>query len=94
MNEDHKNEIAHVEIRAEIRGLIAQSEANAYIMMQKLEMILEQTKRTNGRVSQLESDTDFIRLMKKYKWMFGLLLIGLYVLIKMVDLEQLKKMVL
>jgi hypothetical protein len=92
--DENKNELEHFEIRAELRGIIAEMEARDDLMHEKLDRILEQTTRTNGRVTSVENDIDFIRVLKKYKWMFGLLILGVYLLVQLVDLKKVVNMVL
>lgn len=45
-----------------------------------LEQILNQTLKTNGRVTSLEEQTEYVRLIPKYKKIIGLAILGLFTL--------------
>ncbi|MFA6185487.1 MAG: hypothetical protein WC720_05085 [Candidatus Shapirobacteria bacterium] len=88
------NEIEHEKIRLKIEGLKASQEASTYLidialkdLKQDVSAILEQTTKTNGRVTQLESDYLVIRTLRKNKWLLLLLSIGVFKVYELIDLQ-------
>ena len=80
-----ERDIDHEAIRAELRILLIQMDANFEVMNNTLQQILEQAKKTNGRVSLLENDTDMIRFIKKYKWSAAVIAVGFVFFFKEID---------
>lgn len=83
----------HENLRQEIRIILIQMDSNFDVMNERLEAILEQTKKTNGRVTSLESVTEVLRIVFKYKWLFALIVIGVYNLINLIDIEKWIKLI-
>jgi hypothetical protein len=88
------NEIEHEKIRLKIEGLKASQEASTYLIdlalkdiKQDVTAILEQTKKTNGRVTQLESDYQLISTLKKNKWLMLIISIGIFKVYELIDLQ-------
>jgi hypothetical protein len=88
------NEIEHEKIRLKIEGLKASQEASTYLIdlalkdiKQDVTAILDQTTKTNGRVTQLESDYLVIRTLRKNKWLLILLSIGIFKVYELIDLQ-------
>jgi len=88
------DDIEHEKIILKVEGIKANQEASFFMMNLTLEHIqkdvletLEQTKRTNGRVTQLEIDYEIIRVLKKHKWLFGILMVGLFKVYEIIDIN-------
>lgn len=63
-------------IEAKISGIYAKIDSNHKIVSMQLDRILEQTTKTNGRVSELEDQTQFVRFFEKRPFLLGLLTVG------------------
>lgn len=94
-NNELKNAIEHEELKASVNAIQIQISANADIQSTVLNSIadnvkdtLEQTKKTNGRVTLLESDMLVIRALKKHKWLFVLAIFGLMQIYQFISLEK------
>jgi len=88
------DELEHEKIRLKIEGLKASQEASTYLIdlalkdiKQDVSAILEQTTKTNGRVTQLESDYLVIRTLRKNKWLMLLISIGIFKIYELIDLN-------
>lgn len=88
-----KDELAHAAIEQKLEVVIVQMQVRFDLVDEKLEGIETQTTKTNGRVTELENTVDFIKLLKKYKWLLILVLIGVYTIISSISLEDLKKLI-
>jgi hypothetical protein len=86
--EDKNNLVEHVEMRQDIKGLSVEMRAEFEVVNLTLEKILEQAQKTNGRVTVLETDVDFIRILRKYKWLFALVILGIYQLFNFIDIPK------
>jgi len=91
-----KNAIKHEQIEASIRAIQIQISTNADIQGIILKGIakgvgdtLEETKKTNGRVTMLEADMMIIRTLKKHRWLFGVVILGLLKVYEMIDIKEL-----
>lgn len=88
------NELEHEKIRLKMEGIKASQEANSFLINVTLDeikkdvaAILEQTTKTNGRVTQLESDYLVIRTLRKNKWLLLLISIGIFKIYEIIDLQ-------
>ena len=95
------NDIEHDRIRLEIKGIIAQHNANYELLNIKLDNIgnnvnetLKQAVKTNGRVTKLEERTENLeaemlvfRLLKKRKWLILTFALALLKLYEIVDIK-------
>lgn len=59
----------------------------------QLEAILTEAKKTNGRITKLENDTDIIRFFKKYKWVLPLCAVGLWAIYNFLEYEQVLRLI-
>lgn len=84
-----RDELEHAAIQEQMGNVITQMNSGFEIMENRLNDILKQTKKTNGRVAELEDTTDFIKVLKKYKWLLVLTLIGIYTIFDTVNLNKL-----
>lgn len=90
-----KNAIEHEKLEASIRALQIQISTNADIQGIILKGIakgvgdtLEETKKTNGRITLLEADMMIIRILKKHRWLFGIVILGLLKAYEMIDIKE------
>ena len=93
---ESQNAIEIEELKFSIRGIIMQNETTATnqgIILANIENVvkatLEQAKKTNGRVTELENETSIIRLFKKHKYVLALVLIGFFKIYEMIPLNEL-----
>ena len=96
MKDLSRDEIEHEIFQEQLKGIIAQTEANFQVMAMTLETIketgirtLKQAEITNGRVTELEKETAIIRLFKKHKYVLALVLIGFFKIYEMIPLNEL-----
>jgi len=93
MEEKTRDELEHDSFNQRLDSVIVQMNSGFEVIVAKLESVLIQVTKTNGRVTKLEEDTDFIRVVKKYKWMVGLILLGLGTLSNIVDIKSIIRMI-
>jgi len=72
-----RDELEHEAIQAQIKGISLQISANFDEIGWKINEILAEAKKTNGRIKALEELTDIIKILKKYKWLLLLSIISI-----------------
>lgn len=80
------------EVEANFKVLRAKGDAESYVRGTQYENILKEQKITNGRVKDLEKDTDIIRFFKKYTWVMSLCAVGFWALYNFMDYDKLIRM--
>lgn len=68
-------------IEEKFKNVYLRIDSNHKELMIYLEKILEQTSKTNGRVAILEKETEYVRIIPRYKKVVGLAFIGLITLL-------------
>lgn len=91
---ENVQELEHEKLRIKIEAIKAQQETEFFMMNLTLKEIkkevsatLEQAKKTNGRVTQLESDYIVISTLRKHKWLVLLVSIGIFKIYELIDLQ-------
>ena len=89
-------DLEHERIFIKIEGLKADQQASFFMINLCLEDLkkdmastLEQTKKTNGRVSVLEAENQTIRLLKSKKWLLIIISIGIFKVYELIDINWL-----
>lgn len=102
--------ITHAYLDSKIEILATNVEANFKVFGNKiegfgdkLEAVLVQTTKTNGRITRMEDETipglekkmevelGVIRFLKKRKWLIGVLILGLFKFFELVDIQYVYK---
>ena len=88
-------DIEHKVIDAQVKGIVIQMNANFEVVngvLRRMEITaketLDQTKLTNGRVTKLEEDIEVVTFLKKYKFIFAVMLIGFFKIYEALDFQQ------
>lgn len=96
MDKLSRDEIEHQVFQEQLKGIVIQMNANFEVVNMSLETMkvtttetLKQTKKTNGRVDDLEENVVIIRTLKKHKWFFGLVILGLMKIYEVIDIKKL-----
>ncbi|HAN19617.1 MAG: hypothetical protein A2X13_14745 [Bacteroidetes bacterium GWC2_33_15] len=79
-------------IEEKFRGVYLHQENNFNLINEKLSHILEQTTKTNGRVTVLECETKSVRFFSKKPLFFVLILLGLMLLASTMNFAELVKL--
>jgi len=87
------DKLEHEMIRQEIKSIMVQVQAEFEVMNNTLNSILEQAKRTNGRVTNLEIDTTLLKIIKEHKWLFALIVLGIYNFLTLIDIKEWIKLI-
>jgi hypothetical protein len=88
LSEKTRGELEHESLSQAINSVVVQMNANFEVVGIQLKEILNEQKKTNGRVTALEETTDFIKILKKYKWLFALFILGLLKTIELIDIKR------
>jgi len=90
-----RNAIEHEELKTSVKVILNQIETMQLIQGNQLKSIqidvkdtLEQTKKTNGRVTAIENDMLIVKVLRKHKWLFAFLILGLMKLYEAVPIEK------
>lgn len=93
--EDYEDKFEHVEIKKSMHELTMQMDTGFAKVEASLDIIaattaqnLEQAKQTNGRVTQLEKDIDFIRFFRRNKFILLIAIFGAIKIIEAIDIDK------
>jgi hypothetical protein len=87
-NEARSNEAREL-IDEKFKGVHARIDASHDIIMLELRAIKEQTMKTNGRVTCLENETKFTRMMERRPVMIVIFILGIITLYGVVEISGL-----
>lgn len=79
-------------IELKFQGLKAEITTNHDMQMQKLETILTQAMKTNGRVTDLEKETKTVRMFERKPVLLILFILGIIFLLSVFDLPTIIKL--
>lgn len=79
-------------IELKFQGLKAEITTNHDMQMQKLETILTQAMKTNGRVTDLEKETKTVRMFERKPVLLILFILGIIFLLSIFDLPTIIKL--
>lgn len=90
------SDIEHEKIRLDNQRVAAELKADFFMIELTLKDIkktgeetLEHAKKTNGRVTKLEEETEILRFIKKHKVLTAMVLLGFFKIYELVDLKWL-----
>jgi predicted RNA-binding protein len=88
-----REELEHDSIHSRLNTIMIQMNSNFEVIGIQLKDILEENKKTNGRVTKLENTVDFINIVKKYKWLIALIMLGAMKAYDLIDIQKIVNLI-
>lgn len=77
-----------LKVESNISGLRLKGDTESEVRGIQLENILNEQKKTNGKIIKLEKTTEVLRVMSEHKWLTGGFLYGIFNILQLIKIEN------